>query len=39
MKRHWVLSPADVWERWAGADTTWDTEPARLRPLTSPETP
>jgi GT2 family glycosyltransferase len=29
MKRHWVVSPDEVWERWAGADTTWDTEPAR----------
>jgi hypothetical protein len=29
MKRHWVVSPTEVWNRWAGADTTWDTEPAR----------
>jgi N-acetylglucosaminyl-diphospho-decaprenol L-rhamnosyltransferase len=29
MKRHWVVSPGEVWERWAGVDTTWDTEPAR----------
>jgi GT2 family glycosyltransferase len=32
MKRHWVLSPHDVWDRWAGADMTWDTTPARISP-------
>jgi len=26
--RWWVLDPHDVWERWAGADATWDTRPA-----------
>jgi len=26
--RSWVLDPHDVWDRWAGADTTWDTRPA-----------
>jgi GT2 family glycosyltransferase len=32
MKRHWVVPPHEVWDRWAGADTTWNTEPARIRP-------
>jgi GT2 family glycosyltransferase len=39
MKRHWVLSPSEVWERWAGADTSWDTAPARPRPLICPDAP
>jgi len=30
MRRHWVADPRDVWARWAGADTTWDTGPAHL---------
>jgi hypothetical protein len=29
MRRHWVASPHDVWDRWAGADSTWDTAPTR----------
>jgi GT2 family glycosyltransferase len=29
MRRHWVASPHDVWDRWAGADATWDTAPTR----------
>jgi hypothetical protein len=29
MKRLWVTDPRDVWDRWAGADTTWDTRPAQ----------
>ncbi len=32
LKRSWVVDPAAVWERWAGAETTWDTAPARLGP-------
>jgi len=32
MRRHWVAKPADVWSRWAGADTTWDTGPAHSPP-------
>lgn len=35
MKRLWVMDPHDVWNRWAGADTTWDTRPARTRPPAS----
>lgn len=27
--RRWKLSPADVWNRWAGSRTTWDTGPSR----------
>jgi GT2 family glycosyltransferase len=30
MRRRWVVEPAEVWDRWAGADTTWDTGPARV---------
>ena len=30
MRGGWVLDPQAVWDRWAGADTTWDTAPARL---------
>ena len=29
MRRLWTTTPAAVWERWAGADMTWDTSPAR----------
>ena len=25
MSRRWTRSPAEVWERWAGADNTWPT--------------
>jgi hypothetical protein len=32
MQRHWVLSPREVWDRWAGADTAWDTQPAHPPP-------
>jgi len=32
MKRLWVADPETVWERWAGADTTWDTRPAQTPP-------
>jgi hypothetical protein len=32
MKRLWVVDPEAVWERWAGADTTWDTRPAQTPP-------
>ena len=28
MRRSWTTTPAAVWARWAGADTTWDTSPA-----------
>ncbi|HXQ58795.1 MAG TPA: glycosyltransferase family 2 protein [Acidimicrobiales bacterium] len=28
MQRHWSVSPHEVWDRWAGADTGWDTRPA-----------
>jgi N-acetylglucosaminyl-diphospho-decaprenol L-rhamnosyltransferase len=28
-ERKWTVDPHDVWERWAGADTTWDTAPVR----------
>jgi N-acetylglucosaminyl-diphospho-decaprenol L-rhamnosyltransferase len=30
MRRLWVEEPRQVWDRWAGAGTTWDTSPARL---------
>lgn len=29
MRRRWVVSPHEVWDRWAGADTSWDVHPAR----------
>ena len=29
LSRHWVLRPEEVWQRWAGADVTWDQEPLR----------
>jgi len=32
MRRHWVASPREVWDRWAGADTIWDVEPAHGPP-------
>jgi GT2 family glycosyltransferase len=28
LRRLWVEEPDQVWQRWAGADTTWDTRPA-----------
>jgi GT2 family glycosyltransferase len=31
MSRHWVSTPRAVWDRWAGADTTWDDGPCRVR--------
>ncbi|HLX86895.1 MAG TPA: glycosyltransferase [Acidimicrobiales bacterium] len=30
LHRTWVTTPADVWDRWAGADRTWDDGPARV---------
>ncbi len=30
LSRRWVLRPEDVWERWAGVDTTWDDGPVRV---------
>ncbi len=32
MRRSWVQSPRQVWDRWAGADAVWDTGPTRTRP-------
>jgi hypothetical protein len=32
MKRLWVADPGTVWERWAGADTRWDTRPCQTPP-------
>jgi GT2 family glycosyltransferase len=26
-KQRWTVDPHDVWERWAGADRSWDTRP------------
>ncbi|HEY5024020.1 MAG TPA: glycosyltransferase family 2 protein [Acidimicrobiales bacterium] len=30
LRRHWATSPRTVWDRWAGADRTWDDSPARV---------
>jgi GT2 family glycosyltransferase len=38
MQRHWIEDPATVWDRWAGADTTWDTRPANSAPAGEPDT-
>ena len=35
MKRLWVVDPHEVWDRWAGVDTTWDTRPAHAGPPSS----
>jgi hypothetical protein len=37
MRRHWVEDPGTVWDRWAGADTTWDTRPANSTPAEEPD--
>jgi hypothetical protein len=29
-QRKWTVDPHDVWERWAGADTTWDMSPTAM---------
>jgi GT2 family glycosyltransferase len=29
LSSQWVLDPDEVWDRWAGADTTWDDGPVR----------
>lgn len=29
MSRRWKVAPEEVWRRWAGADTTWDSGPFR----------
>ena len=29
LARRWQLSPTEVWDRWAGADTSWDRTPFR----------
>jgi N-acetylglucosaminyl-diphospho-decaprenol L-rhamnosyltransferase len=39
MRRRWVVSPGEVWDRWAGADTTWDTSPSALAPGSGPDSP
>ena len=33
LRRGWVVDPREVWDRWAGADTTWDTSPVHAPPL------
>jgi len=38
MRRHWVEDPSAVWDRWAGADTTWDTRPANSATVGEPDT-
>jgi GT2 family glycosyltransferase len=38
MQRHWLQDPRAVWDRWAGADTTWDTRPARAAAADEPDT-
>ncbi|MGH9016417.1 MAG: glycosyltransferase family 2 protein [Acidimicrobiales bacterium] len=35
LRRRWTVDPRQVWDRWAGADTTWDTAPARTRTASS----
>ena len=30
LRRHWVLDPQQVWDRWAEADTSWDVSPAAI---------
>ena len=32
MRRLWTTSPRAVWDRWAGADRTWDDRPVRSTP-------
>jgi len=29
LRRRWVTTPRAVWDRWAGADLTWDDGPSR----------
>ena len=29
MSRQWVVRPEEIWDRWAEADSVWDTSPAR----------
>lgn len=30
MRRHWLSTPEEIWERWAGVDSTWDLAPSRI---------
>ncbi len=32
MRRLWTMTPGDIWDRWAGADRTWDDSPADSAP-------
>jgi GT2 family glycosyltransferase len=39
MRRGWVVDPHDVWDRWAGVDTDWDTRPAHSAPPEATDEP
>jgi GT2 family glycosyltransferase len=32
LRRHWTTTPRAVWDRWAGADRSWDDSPATATP-------
>lgn len=38
LARAWRCRPEEVWERWAGAGTAWDTGPARVEGFEDPAT-